>query len=228
MITTQSTPIYVVDSSTSAREDYCRLLQPLGYRVEAFADAESFLKHVDPHTAGCLILDTALPGMSGAALYVHLHSENSPLAVIFSVSHGDIDTAVSLIKRGAVNYGLKPIREQTLLDSINQALRLSQAHLAKIEAKALAAGRLSKLTLRETQVLHQLVAGTHYAIIATNLGITKRTVEAHRRRIMDKLSAKTLPQLLQELAQVGWPSNTLDRRAEAVRQSLLRPAITET
>jgi FixJ family two-component response regulator len=150
------------------------------------------------------------------------------LAVIFSVSHGDIDTAVSLIKRGAVNYGLKPIREQTLLDSINQALRLSQAHLAKIEAKALAAGRLSKLTLRETQVLHQLVAGTHYAIIATNLGITKRTVEAHRRRIMDKLSAKTLPQLLQELAQVGWPSNTLDRRAEAVRQSLLRPAISET
>ena len=210
MITTQATPVHVVDSSASARESYCRLLQPLGYQVETHADAESFLKHVDPRTAGCLILDTALRGMSGGALYAHLHALNSPLAVIFSVSHGDIDTAVSLIKRGAVNYGIKPAREQPLLDSINHAIRLSQAQLAKTHARALVAGRLSKLTLRETQVLHQIVAGTHYAVIAANLGNTKRTVEAHRRRIMDKLSAKTLPQLLQELAQVGWSSNTLD------------------
>jgi FixJ family two-component response regulator len=196
--------VYVVDPDTAAREAYRTLLQPLGYRFEAYPDAESFLERLDAHTAGCVILEAMLPGIGGSGLQEELKRIGSPLSLVFSTAQRDIDGAVATIKQGALGYLLKPIRDQQLLDTINRAMRASSESVAAQRARTRVQERLARLTPRERQVLRQLMAGAHHADMAAALNITKRTVEAHRRRIMEKLSAKTLPQLLQDLAQVDW------------------------
>ncbi|HUO79342.1 MAG TPA: response regulator [Steroidobacteraceae bacterium] len=197
--------VYLVDADEEARSSYRRLLQPLGYRIEDYADAASFLRGANLETAGCLVLDFHLPEIGGPELHEQLRAVASPLAVVFVSAHGDVPSAVAAMQRGACDFLLKPVREQQLLDVVNRALRKSAADAVQGRARRAVLSQLARLTPREQEVLQQLVEGVHYDRVSSALGITKRTVEAHRRRIMEKMGARTLPQLLQQLARAGWP-----------------------
>ncbi len=198
--------VYIVDGDDDVRWSYRQLLQPLGYRIEDFREAASFLAAADTGAAGCVVLDLRLPGMSGADLHERLRATGSPLAVVFATAHGDVASAVSSMRRGAADYLLKPVREQQLLDVVNHALRKSTADAARSRMRQAVLAHLALLTAREQEVLERLIDGVPYDRVSTELGITKRTVEAHRRRIMQKMGVHTLPQLLLQLAHVGWPS----------------------
>jgi two-component system response regulator FixJ len=197
--------VYLVDGDEAARGAYRRLLQPLGYHIDDFADAAGFLKAADLETAGCVVLDFHLAEIGGPELHQKLRAAASPLAVVFVSAHSDVPSAVAAMQRGACDFLLKPVREQQLLDVVNRALRKSAADAVQGRARRAVLNQLARLTPREQQVLHQLVEGVHYDRVSSALGITKRTVEAHRRRIMEKMGARTLPQLLQQLARAGWP-----------------------
>ena len=203
---TERAHVYVVDGDHRARASCRELLQSLGYHTEDYADARSFLAAADCEAAGCVVLDVSLPDMRGADLHERLRIAGSPLAVVFLTTDGDIDAAVASMQRGAAGYLLKPAREQQLLDVVNQALRRSVSEAVEGRARRAVLAHLARLTPRERQVLRQLVDGVHYDVVSAELGITQRTVEAHRRRIMEKMGARTLPQLLRQLAQAGWPA----------------------
>jgi FixJ family two-component response regulator len=197
--------VYVVDDDAAARDSYRALLQSLGYHIEDYPDAESFLARADLDGAGCVVLDVNMPGISGPELHERLRQAGSPLSVVFVTAHGDVQSAVASMQRGAASYLLKPVRDQQLLDVVNRALRRSAAEAVAGRARRAVLAHLARLTPREQEVLAQLFEGEHYDRVSATLGITKRTVEAHRRRIMEKMGARTLPQLLQQLARVGWP-----------------------
>jgi two-component system, LuxR family, response regulator FixJ len=198
--------VYLIDADESARSAYRKLLQPLGFHIQDYADGASFLANADIDAAGCVVLDFQLPEIGGPALHQQLRNRASPLAVVFVSAHGDVPSAVAAMQHGACDFLLKPVREQQLLDVVNRALRKSAADAVHGRARRAVLNQLARLTPRERQVLQQLVEGVHYDRVSSALGITKRTVEAHRRRIMEKMGARTLPQLLQQLARAGWPA----------------------
>ncbi|MBS0393788.1 MAG: response regulator transcription factor [Proteobacteria bacterium] len=200
--------VYLVDGDETVRASYRRLLQPLGYHIEDFADSAGFLRSANLEAAGCVVLDYHLPELSGPELHERLRLAASPLAVVFVSAQGDVPAAVRAMQRGACDFLLKPVREQQLLDVVNRALRKSAADAVQGRARRAVLNQLARLTPREQEVLLQLVEGVHYDRVSSALGITKRTVEAHRRRIMEKMGARTLPQLLQQLARAGWPGRT--------------------
>ncbi len=200
--------VYLVDGDEAARRSYRRLLQPLGYHIADFADGASFLQNANLEAAGCVVLDFHLAGIGGPELHEKLRSVGSPLAVVFVSAHGDVPSAVAAMQRGACDFLLKPVREQQLLDVVNRALRKSAADAVQGRARRAVLNQLARLTPREQEVLQQLVEGVHYDRVSSALGITKRTVEAHRRRIMEKMGARTLPQLLQQLARAGGPARS--------------------
>jgi FixJ family two-component response regulator len=197
--------VYIVDSDESARRAYRQLLQSLSYVIDDYSNGASFLSGADLESAGCVVLDSQLGDMSGVELHGRLRAIGSPLSVVFVCSSGDVPSAVACMRGGASHYLLKPIREQQLLDIVNRALRKSSLEAEAALARRAVLAHLARLTPRERQVLTQLVDGIQYDRVSSSLGITKRTVEAHRRRIMEKMGARTLPQLLQQLARVGWP-----------------------
>jgi two-component system, LuxR family, response regulator FixJ len=198
--------VYLIDADESARSAYRKLLQPLGFHIQDYADAASFLENADIDVAGCVVLDFQLPEIGGSELHEKLRKRASPLAVVFVSAHGDVPSAVAAMQHGACDFLLKPVREQQLLDVVNRALRKSAADAVHGRSRRAVLSQLARLTPRERQVLQQLVEGVHYDRVSSALGITKRTVEAHRRRIMEKMGARTLPQLLQQLARAGWPA----------------------
>ena len=204
--------VYLVDGDEPSRSSYRRLLQPLGYQIQDYADGVSFLENASLEAAGCVVLDYHLPQLSGPAVHDRLRDAGSPLAVVFVSEHGDVPSAVAAMQRGACDFLLKPVREQQLLDVVNRALRKSAADAVHGRARRAVLSQLARLTPREQEVLQQLVEGVHYDRVSSALGITKRTVEAHRRRIMEKMGARTLPQLLQQLARAGWPARAVSAR----------------
>ncbi|MBS0375905.1 MAG: response regulator transcription factor [Proteobacteria bacterium] len=197
--------VYLVDADAASRLAYRRLLQPLGYHIEDFGDATAFLRALRRDAAGCLLLDFELPDLSGAQLHERLRASASPLAVVYASAAVNVPAAVAAMQRGASDVLVKPVREQQLLDAVNRALRRSAAEAVQSRARRAVLDQLARLTARERQVLEQLIEGVHYDGVSSALGITKRTVEAHRRRIMEKMGARTLPQLLQQLARADWP-----------------------
>lgn len=205
---TERPHVYLVDGDESARSSYRRLLQPLGYHIQDYADGASFLGNANLEAAGCVVLDFHLSEIAGPEVHEKLREAASPLAVVFVSEHGDVPSAVAAMQRGASDFLLKPVREQQLLDVVNRALRKSAADAVQGRARRAVLNQLARLTPREQEVLQQLVEGVHYDRVSSALGITKRTVEAHRRRIMEKMGARTLPQLLQQLARAGWPART--------------------
>ena len=208
---TERPRVYIVDGDEQARSAYRQLLQSLGYLIHDYANGATFLAGADIESAGCLVLDSQLGDMTGAELHGRLRGAGSPLSVVYVCSTGDVPAAVASMRSGAAHYLLKPIREQQLLDIVNRALRKSSADAEQAHARRAVLVHLARLTPRERQVLTQLVEGVQYDRVSSTLGITKRTVEAHRRRIMEKMGARTLPQLLQQLARVGWPPKSMNR-----------------
>lgn len=197
--------VYIVDPDPRSRTACAVLLHSLGYPISEFPTGREFLDAVDPMGSGCVVLEGSLGDMSGADVQAQLASLGSPITVVFVTRHGDVASAVASIRAGAAHYLLKPVREQQLLDIVNRAMRRSIEEAGRANARRVIVSHLASLTSREREVLAQLVDGAHYDRVSVELGITKRTVEAHRRRIMEKMGARSLPQLIDQLAQVGWP-----------------------
>ena len=198
----QQATVFVVDDDDAVRDSLMDLVDSVGLRVESFASAQAFLDTYDAGRAGCLVLDIRMPGMSGLELQERLCELNSSLPIIFITGHGDIPLAVRAMQRGAMDFIQKPFRDQELLDRIGQALDKGTQTLAVQEEQQEFAERLRTLTQREREVMEMIVSGKANKVIAIDLGLSQRTVELHRARVMEKMQAKTLADLVRVVTRV--------------------------
>jgi FixJ family two-component response regulator len=188
--------VFIVDDDASMREALSSLLRSVGLRVLTFVSAGDFLIAKRPDAAACLVLDVRLPEISGLELQRAMAAMHDTLPVIFITGHGDIPMSVRAMKAGAVEFLTKPFSHRDLLDAVRHALegdRLARRQRAlDLEIKA----RYDSLTARERQVLRQVVAGKLNKQIAAALGVAEITIKVHRRRVMEKMGAPTLAQLV--------------------------------
>jgi FixJ family two-component response regulator len=197
-VTTQET-VFVVDDDEAVRDSLRWLLEANGYRVQCFNSAEEFLEAYQPAQAGqiaCLILDVRMSGMSGLELQERLIADNASLPIIFVTGHGDVPMAVSTMKKGAMDFIEKPFDEAELRKLVERMLEKARSESTNVQQQRAAAERLGKLTAREHQVLERIIAGRLNKQIADDLGISIKTVEAHRANIMEKLNVNTVADLL--------------------------------
>lgn len=189
--------VYVVDDDEAVRDSTRWLLEANGFEVQTFASADGFLAHWhQPEPIACLLLDVRMPGMSGLELHEELVRRGSTLPLIFVTGHGDVPMAVSRMKKGAYDFLEKPFGEEQLLRLVHESLREARAIAETRDADQDAQERLERLTAREHQVLERIVAGRLNKQIADDLGISIKTVEAHRANIMDKLDVRTMADLM--------------------------------
>lgn len=184
--------VYVVDDDDQVRKSLRWLIEPLGLRVIACPDAYQFLDQYDPGTLGCLVLDVRMPMMSGLELQALLSKRGIGLPIIFISGHADVPMSVRAMKAGAFDFLEKPFNGQALLDSIQRAVAEDRLRREEREAESEVRTRLEMLSERERQVMNLILAGQTNKRIADQLGITVRTVEAHRARIMDKMHADSM------------------------------------
>jgi FixJ family two-component response regulator len=188
--------IYVVDDDEAVRDSLQWLLEGKGYRVRCFDSAESFLSRYDAREVACLIADIRMGGMTGLELQNRLLESKSPLPIVFITGHGDVPMAVDTMKKGAMDFIQKPFKEDQLVTLVERMLDHAKDSFADYQLAINRDALLAKLTLRESQVLERIVAGRLNKQIADDLGISIKTVEAHRANIMEKLSANTVADLL--------------------------------
>lgn len=188
--------VFVVDDDDGVRGALGMLFRSVGLRVEAFASAHAFLAAYRRGAPGCLLLDVRMPGMSGLELQERLGSEGITLPVIILTGHGDVPMAVGAIKAGAFDFVEKPFNNQLLVERVQRAIELDAERCRESAWRGEVANRLSRLTLREREVLTKVVAGLSNKAIAKELGITDRTVEIHRAKVMRKMEAGSLAELV--------------------------------
>jgi FixJ family two-component response regulator len=188
--------VYVVDDDEAVRDSLQWLLEGKDYRVKCFDSSENFLARFEPREIACLITDIRMDGMSGLELQERLLERNSPLPMVFITGHGDVPMAVATMKKGAVDFIEKPFQEDQLLSLVERMLAQAHSNFGAHQEAASREALLARLTARETQVLERIVAGRLNKQIADDLGISIKTVEAHRANIMEKLSANTVADLL--------------------------------
>jgi FixJ family two-component response regulator len=188
--------VYVVDDDEGVRDSLQWLLEGKDYRVRCYYSAETFLSRYDPREVACLIVDIRMGGMTGLELQDRLIERKSPLPVVFITGHGDVPMAVSTMKKGAMDFIQKPFQEEALLSLVERMLEQARESFNAYQNTASREALLAKLTSREAQVLERIVAGRLNKQIADDLGISIKTVEAHRANIMEKLGANTVADLL--------------------------------
>jgi FixJ family two-component response regulator len=187
---------FVVDDDRGVRNSIRELLLSVGLSVETFESAQSFLDAFDPARPGCLVLDVRMARMSGLALEAKLADMGAAIPIVFITGHGDISMAVNAIKRGAVDFVPKPYQEQQLLDAVNEALRRDELRRAEPLDASGFSERLQMLTSREREVLDLALKGHSSKGIASELGISHRTVERHRSHLLERLGIASISELL--------------------------------
>jgi len=163
---------------------------------EIFASADDFLEKFGEQRPGCLVLDIRMPGLGGLELQEELIKRGNTLPIIFITGHGDVPMAVEAMQKGAVDFIQKPFRDQELLDRIREALATDEERREQQQHHAEVAGRLERLTNREREVFDLVVTGKPNKVIAYELGVSQRTVEIHRARVMEKMQARSLADLV--------------------------------
>lgn len=197
--------VFIVDDDSSVRVAMQFLLRTVEMHAEAFASADEFLDRYDGKRSGCLVLDIRMPGMGGLELQERLLALGSSMPIIFITGHADVPMAVEALRKGAFDFIQKPFRDQELLDRISEALSVDRRQRSERENRSEIEARLSKLTNREREVLALVVTGKPNKVIAYELGSSQRTVEIHRSRVMDKMQARSLAELVRMSLQVGVP-----------------------
>ena len=187
---------YVVDDDEAVRDSLQWLLEGKDYRVRCFESAEAFLARYDPREVACLIADIRMHGMTGLELQGKLIERHSPLPIVFITGHGDVPMAVDTMKKGALDFIQKPFDESALVSVVERMLEHARTAFTDQQQAATREALLAKLTGRESQVLERIVAGRLNKQIADDLGISIKTVEAHRANIMEKMGANTVADLL--------------------------------
>jgi RNA polymerase sigma factor (sigma-70 family) len=195
--------VYVVDDDDAVRDSLQWLLEASKYRVLGFESAEKFLAGHDPAAIAVAIIDVRMPGMSGLELQDELIARKVAYPIIFITGHGDVPMAVSTMKKGAVDFIEKPFDQSALKALVERMLGEARSRAAESENRRLSEALMAKLTAREQQVLERIVAGRLNKQIADDLGISIKTVEAHRANIMDKLNANTVADLMRTVLAGG-------------------------
>jgi len=193
---TGSATVFVVDDDDAVRDSLGLLMKSAGIQAEAYESAESFLAAFDPARFGCLVLDIRMPGMSGIELQRELNQRGSALPIIFITAHGDIPMAVDAVREGALDFVQKPFDDTELVTKVQRALADSMERYEEEMERAEIRHREASLTSREREVMAQVVDGKANKVIASDLGVSQRTVEIHRARVMEKMQAGSLAQLV--------------------------------
>ena len=194
--------VFVVDDDVSVREALRNLLRSVGLKVEAFSTAQDFLSSKSSGP-GCLVLDVRLPGLSGLDLQRQLVETNREIPIVFITGHGDIPMSVRAMKAGAVEFLAKPFRDQDLLDAVRQAIDRDQQTRNREKRSAELRERYMLLTPREHEVMKCVVRGLVNKQIAAEIGITESTVKLHRGRLMHKMRAESLADLIRMTERLG-------------------------
>lgn len=195
--------VHIVDDDEAIRDSLAFLLETAGFSTRGHGSAVDFLATLPGHEPGCVITDIRMPGIDGLELQQRLIALGANLPVIVITGHGDVPMAVRAIQGGALDFLEKPFDDEKLLDAVRRALAASRNLRAENAAAQLVAIRLSRLTAREQEVFHALVAGLANKEIARNLGVSPRTVEVHRARVMEKMAANGLPDLIHQALAAG-------------------------
>lgn len=188
--------VYIVEDDEAVRDSLQWLLEGKDYKVRCFDSGETFLGRYDPKEVACVLIDIRMAGMTGLELQDRLIERNSPLPIVFITGHGDVPMAVETMKKGALDFIQKPFDEAHLVSVVERMLEAAKEAFAESILSASRSALISKLTTRESQVLERIVAGRLNKQIADDLGISIKTVEAHRANIMEKLNANTVADLL--------------------------------
>ncbi len=188
--------VFVVDDDQAMRNSLKWLIESVGLTVRTYASANDFIKDYYPGRAGCLLLDVRMPGMSGLELQEQFLEQQIKIPIIIITGHGDVPMAVRAMKAGAVDFIEKPFNDELLLESIRNALIRDVDQRTAQTARADIATRLAHLTPREHEVMEMVTSGRANKDIAKTLGVSSKTVEAHRARVMEKMQASSLAELV--------------------------------
>ena len=191
--------VHVVDDDAAMRESLRWLLESDGLSVATYVDAADFLDRYRKEGPGCVLLDVRMPGMSGLQLQEVMQQRRMQVPVVFITAHGDVPMAVRAVRSGALDFVEKPFDDEVLIGLIRRAIAFDTEARERNQRDIGFAGRLSTLTRREAQVLERVIAGELNKVIARKLGITVKTVETHRARIMAKLKVNSVAELVQRM-----------------------------
>ena len=195
-VTKADETVFVIEDDDSMRGALARLIRSVGLQVETFTSAQEFLSHPPPEGPCCLVLDIRLPGLSGLQLQESLNQYGMGIPIIFITGHGDVPMSVQAMKAGAVDFLLKPVNDQQLLDAVHRALSKDRKERSRRARNVAVRGRYEILTPREQEVLSLVVSGLKNKEIADEMGASERTVKVHRARVMEKMRAESLPHLV--------------------------------
>ena len=195
--------VLVVDDDVSVREALGSLIRSAGLRVETFASAQEFLARARADAASCLVLDVRLPGLSGLDLQKRMAELNLETPIVFITGHGDVPTSVKAMKAGALEFLIKPFADRDLLDAIRQAINVDRAARQQHAELRELRGRYESLTPREREVMEQVVSGLLNKQVAAELGTTEFTIKVHRGKVMHKMQADSLADLVRMSERLG-------------------------
>lgn len=188
--------VFVVDDDQAMRNSLKWLIESVGVLVETFGSADDFLASFEADRPGCVVLDVRMPGMSGLELQEHLASQNIRIPVVIITGHGDVPMAVRAMKSGAIDFIEKPFNDEVLLDAIRRAIAFEERQRSEESEHSEIQQRLSHLTPREREVMRMVTDGRSNKEIANALGVSAKTIEAHRARVMEKMQARSLAELV--------------------------------
>ncbi len=191
-----SARVFIVDDDQEVRDAMQLLMESVGLPVSTFESAQAYLQQFNPEQAGCLVLDVRMPGMSGLDLQTRLASEQLHPPIIIITGHGDVPMAVRAVQAGALDFIEKPFNDQVLLDSVHRAIEQDAEQRGQASILADIKARWERLTPREREVLELVIDGKRNKVIAFELDVSQSTVEAHRAKVMEKMEAGTLSDLM--------------------------------
>ena len=218
MIKDSQALVFVVDDDEAVRSSTKLLLKSVGLPAVTFASAQEFLDNYDPLQPGCVVLDVRMPLMSGLELQQLLNMRGAIIPVIFITGHGDIPMAVEAMQHGAFDFLQKPFRDQDLLDRVQKALEKDRVNRVQLREKTRIQERRESLTPREREILELMTRGKANKVMAADLGVSQRTVEIHRARVMEKMGASSLAQLVRMVMDLDQPSGG-DASPPSVREA---------
>jgi len=197
--------VFIVDDDPAVLKALTRLIVSAGLEARPFGAPDEFLKAYEPRSGGCIVLDLSMPGRDGLAIQDALAERGSELPVIFLTGHGDVPRSVRAMKAGAVDFLSKPVDDQVLLRAVQDALRADRERRGGREERERVRERVASLTERERQVLDGVIAGKLNKQIAGALGIAEKTVKVHRGRVMEKMGADSVAELVRMLERTEPP-----------------------
>jgi len=190
------TTVFIVDDDKEVRDALVLLMESVGLRATAYDSAQAFLDQFDSTIPGCVITDVRMPGMSGLELQKKLNEKNLHPQIIIITGHGDIPMTVESMRQGALDFIEKPFNDQRLLDSVHRAIEIDASKRGQATRIAEIQERMETLTKREREVMNLITRGMRNKIIADELCVTQSTVEAHRSKVMEKMQAESLSDLM--------------------------------